>query len=102
MSQKEFEQQEPLPEEEIYQPQYPYAWPDEAQQEGKPRDEPPIAYETQSSQSASQRTRVPSWARPQQNQHDTRTLLIAVIISLLLMLLLGVMGVVGLIIGIVG
>lgn len=93
------EPQKQQSEEEIYQPQYPYASSNSTQPEGQPRDEPPITYETASGPRKHQGTQVPWWARPQQQQHGTRTLVIAALITLFLMLLFGAMGIVGLLIG---
>lgn len=106
MSQQEFEPRRQRPDEEIYQPNYPYNWSDQAEQEGLPRDEPPGGYgvyRDQSGQSRYQRQpgqgQVPWWARPQRQQSGLSMFAVIVALVVLITLLMGGLGLVGLILG---
>ncbi len=106
MSQQEFEPQQ-QPDKEIYQPQYPYSWSDQAQREGLPRDEPHISYGMPSGQVVDQDyepgqargTQVPWWARPQPRQKSQSTFVTIVVIAILLTLLMGGLGIAGVVLG---
>jgi hypothetical protein len=100
MSQQEFESPRQRPDEEIYQPQYPYAWSDQVEQEGMPRDEPPINYSAQMGRDgAPARAQVPWWARPQPQQNSRLGLVGLVLLLILLASVMGGLGLVGVILG---
>jgi hypothetical protein len=101
MSQQEFEPRRQQPDEEVYQPQYPYAWSDQPQQEGMPRDEPPINYDRQAGYQAGQ-SQVPWWARPQPQQNDPFRFAAIVGIAILVILLMGALGIAGVVLGALG
>lgn len=101
MSQREFEPRGQQPDEEIYQPQYPYTWSNQPQQEGMPRDEPPVNYDAQSGYQAGQ-AQVPWWARPQPHQNGPFIFAAIVAIAILLTLIMGALGIVGVVLGSIG
>jgi len=106
MSQQEFEPQQ-QPDQETYQPQYPYSWSDQPQQEGMPRDEPPINYNSSVGRSGYQEygsgqtrgTQVPWWARPQPRQTSSFGFMAILALVILLTLVLGGLGVAGVVFG---
>lgn len=103
MSQQEFEPRRQQSNEEIYQPQYPYAWSGQSQQEGMPRDEPPLNYSAQQDQyNASGQAQVPWWARPQPQQNGPMTFAAIVAIAIALIFVMGMLGVLGVVLGSIG
>lgn len=103
MSQQEFEPRRQQSDEEIYRPNYPYNWSNQAEREGLPRDEPPGgygSYEGQSSQANyQQQGQVPWWARPQRQQSGLSMFAVIVTIVILIALLMGGLGLVGIVLG---
>jgi hypothetical protein len=108
MSQQEFERRGQGSDEDIYQPQYPYAWSDQSKHKGMPRDEPPSTYNTtaenadQSNQRQNQGYEVPWWARPQPRQLSTMRFLTIMAVLILLVLITGGMGITGVVLGSIG
>lgn len=108
MSQQEFELRQQQADDEIYRPQYPYNWSDE-HEEGMPRDESPGNYDapggqTKQEQAGYQNNRggqaqVPWWARPQSQQHGSRTFMLIVASALLIVLITGALGIAGVVLG---
>lgn len=104
MSQQEFESQGQQRDEEIYQPQYPYTWSDQAQREGMPRDEPPGYYGAAPEQSGYQNNapgqgQVPWWARPQPQKNGPVAFAAIIAFLILLVLVTGALGIVGVVLG---
>ena len=101
MSQQEFEPRKQRPDEEIYQPHYPYNWSGQDQQAGMPRDEPPSTYSAQSGEryDVPGTAQVPWWARPQPQQNGSLTFAAIVAIVIVLTLVMGALGIVGVVLG---
>ncbi len=103
MGQQEFESQGQQFDEEIYQPQYPYTWSGQPQQEGMPRDELPGNYSTRGDQGHQHdQPQVPWWARPQPQQNGPLVFAAIVALVILLTLVAGVIGIVGIVLGSLG
>lgn len=104
MSQQEFEPQERQSGEEIYRPQYPYAWSERPEQEGMPRDEPPASYGRHAGPQAHQpaQPQVPWWARPQPQQNGPYVFVAIVALAIILALVTGALGIVGIVLGSIG
>ncbi|MGH2480373.1 MAG: hypothetical protein ACRDHW_12020 [Ktedonobacteraceae bacterium] len=103
MSQQEFEPRQHQSDEEQYQPQYPYAWSEQNQWEGMPRDEPPGSYRAQDGQyEASNAAQVPWWARPQPQRSSPLAFAGIVLVVILFACVLGGLGILGVILGSIG
>ena len=95
MSQQEFEPRQHRADKDLYQLQYPYAWSEQDQREGMPRDESPSSYSTQDGRyEASNATQVPWWVRPQPQRLSPLTFVTIVLIVIFLTFMLGELGVI--------
>lgn len=100
MSQQEFEPRQHQADEDLYQLHYPYAWSEQDQREGMPRDEPPGNYNTQDGRyESSNAAQVPWWARPQPQRSSPLTFVGIVLIAIVLAFVLGGLGILGVVLG---
>ncbi len=103
MSKQEFEPRQHQSDEDLYQLQYPYAWSEQDQQEGLPRDEAPGSYRARDGRyEASNAAQVPWWARPQPQRGSPVAFIGIVLIVVFLAFVVGGLGILGFIFGSLG